>query len=123
MNINPIVEKALYGIGCPVSAVRIKPGEKPETYITYYTVSESGELFADDEERAETTYGTVDLFSKTNYKKILKNIKSRLKKAGFMVTSSGPEMWENDTGYFHIPVSFYLESESEETEENDIWQL
>ena len=112
MNINSPVENALSGVGCPIRPIKVTDGKKPETYITYYTYLETGELYGDDEELTESTFGTIDIFSKINFKRLVDEVKRALKKAGFTVVSSGPEMWEDDTGYYHVPVDFFIESES-----------
>ena len=114
MNINPIIESALAGIGCPVSAIKISDAGKPETYIPYYTTMENGELFGDDEEIGGATYATADIFSQRNFKVLVRDVKKALNAAGFTVTSAGPEMWEKDTGYYHVPVEFYTEDIPEE---------
>lgn len=107
MNINPLIISALDGIGCPVSPIKHNGAE--DTYIVFYTYSETPELFADDEAIGETTYGTVNIYSKGNFKALAKEVKSRLKQAGFVVRGSGPEGYELDTGYYSYPIEICIE--------------
>lgn len=107
MNINPKIISALDDIGCPVSPIKHDGNEN--TFIVFYTYLENPELFADDEEIAEVTYGTVTIYSKGNFKSLAKEVKTRLKQAGFVVRSSGPEMYDNDTGYYSYPIEICIE--------------
>ena len=117
ININPIIEQAFRDFvvdGRAIPIAFLKYIGKDEAYMTYYTWSERPENFADDENESEVSHGTIDLFSKTNFKKILKSIKEKLKKFNFTWTDNGPEDFEPDTGYYHVPVNFYYEGGTEE---------
>ena len=112
MNINPLVLSALSGMtfgGKPVSVTPIVYTGAETTYITFYTLLDKDEAYADDEAVQAATTATIDIFSKGNYKTLLDDVKTRLKAAGFTIQSSGPEMYEQDTGYYHVPVDAYLE--------------
>lgn len=118
MNINPIVEAALVGLQYRGKSVNIAPNvidqvKKGECYCTYYTYLDQDEAFADDEPQDSVTYGTVDLFCKGNIKSVLRNIKIRLRTAGLTLIDVGPELYENDTGYLHVPINFYIEDTEE----------
>ena len=114
MNINPIIESALSGLTLNSKSVSVYPvvckdATKPTTYVTYYTVLEKDGEYADDDAVETDTTGTVDIFCKGNYKSLLADVKARLKIVGFTILSSGPEQYESDTGYYHVPVDFYME--------------
>ena len=79
-------------------------------YLTYYTWLEKPENFYDNENHSEIAYGTIDIFSKINFKDILESVKIKLKENGFTWTDNGPETYEQDTGYYHVPVNFCAES-------------
>lgn len=81
-----------------------------DVYLTYYTWLEKPENFYDDENHSEIAYGTIDIFSKSNFKNTLQAVKSKLKENGFTWTDNGPETYEQDTGYYHVPVNFCAES-------------
>lgn len=118
MNINPIIEDALDGLQYNGKTVNIAPNvldqrRKGECYCTYYTYLDQDEAFADDEPQDSVTYGTLDVFCKGNIKALLRGIKTRLRAAGLMLGDVGPELFESDTGYLHVPINFYIEDTEE----------
>ena len=114
MNINPLIERAFTGftvdgINIPI-AYQLYEGNRT-AFLTYYTRIERPEEFADDIPIFEGTYGTINVYSKSDFKNLLREVKRILKNNGFTVTDAGPEDFEEDTGFYHIPVNFYFESE------------
>jgi hypothetical protein len=114
MNINPIVLTALSGLmyggkTVPVDPIVNKSDPKPDTYITFNNYLDQDEYFSDDEPDGGNTYGTVDIFCKGNYKSLLADVKNRLRTAGFR-TSTGPEQYEKDTGYYHVSLDINIEN-------------
>ena len=79
------------------------------TYITFYTWLKNTEIWADGTPLVEGNNCTVDLFCKGNYTGLLAEVKNRLKGADFYIAGIGPEMYEDDTGYYHIPINIYRE--------------
>jgi hypothetical protein len=106
LNLNPKIEAALTGIGCDFEAIRYTG--KNETYLTYYTYSMVPVSFADDDETAIRSNGSVDIYTKGNFKNLKESVRTRLKSAGFSVTY-GPELYEYDTGYYHTVVEWSYE--------------
>lgn len=80
--------------------------------MTYYIWYEESDNFYDDEYHAEIAHGTIDIFTKNNFKNILGKVKIKLKEIGFTWTDNGPEEFEKETGYYHVPVNFYAEGAS-----------
>lgn len=111
MNINPLVISALSPLNVPIAPIRYQGSET--TYITFYTYNEQPALISDDIPEFDVTSGTVDIFSQSDYKTLLKDAKKRLRNAGFSV-SQGPEMYEDDTKYYHVIINIQIGSESEE---------
>ena len=112
MNINPLVLSALSGVTLGGKTVPVTPivyTGAETTYITFYTLLDKDEAYADDEAVQAATTATIDIFSKGNYKTLLADVKTRLKAAGFTIQGSGPEIYEKDTGFYHVPVDVYLE--------------
>lgn len=107
MNVNPIIEAAFKDFEVPIAFLNYTG--RSETYLTYYTWLQKPENFSDDEYHVETIYLTVDIWSKTNFKNILKQVKQTLKQNGFTWADNGPETFEKETGYFHVSVNFYYE--------------
>jgi hypothetical protein len=110
MNINPKIEAAFenFMVGGEQIPIFFQFYEgKAEKYLTYYQWSEQAENFADNTNNAEVAYGTVDVWSMKNYKEIVEAVKQTLKDNGFVWTDNGAEMYERETGYYHVPVNFY----------------
>ena len=109
MNINPLIESAFKDFSINKKRIPIaflSYTVKAETYLTYYTWQEQPENFYDDDYHAEIAYGTIDIFSKGNFKDILKDVKTKLRENGFTWTDNGPGTFERETGYYHVPVNF-----------------
>lgn len=107
MNINPLIEVAFKDFPVPIAFMEYTG--KAGTYLTYYSWLEKPENFADDEHKVEVVHLTIDIFSKSNFKNIVKQVKKTLKQNGFTWTDNGPETFEKETGYYHVPVNFYYE--------------
>ena len=59
---------------------------------------------ADDEMHGtEYTY-RVDIYSKRDYIALLRRVKQALKAAGFYGLVIDPEVYEQDTGFYHVPI-------------------
>ena len=96
MDVDSLLHSTLKGLGVPVE--RLKYGGRAASYITYQLAAERDDFFADDEEGAtEYTY-QVHIFSKKDYFPLVKALKKALK------VQIGAEVFERDTGYYHIPV-------------------
>jgi hypothetical protein len=80
MNINPLIEKAFENYKIPIEYMTFTG--KADTYLTYYTWKEEPDDFCDDENNIEVAFGTIDIFSKGNFKDILKDVKNILKSDG-----------------------------------------
>lgn len=116
ININPLIETAFTdftvgGILIPIAFLNYTGNSN--IYLTYYTWFDEPDNFHDDEHHAETAFGTIDIFSKGNFKGILRQVKNRLKQNGFTWTDNAPETFEKETGYYHVPVNFYYTGSAE----------
>ena len=68
---------------------------------------------ADDETHGtEYTY-RVDIYSKRDYIALLRRVKQALKAAGFYGLVIDPEVYERDTGFYHVPIEakYYEQTE------------
>lgn len=109
MNINPKIEEIFADFevdGKRISIAFMQYFGNDDVYLTYYTWLEKPDLFADNEEHTEVAYGTIDIWSKENFKNILESVKQKLKQNNFIWTDNGPETYEPETGFFHVPVNF-----------------
>ena len=109
ININPIIESAFSDFEVnkkhlPIAFLSYTGNA--DSYLTYYTWQEQPANFFDDEHHAKVAYGTIDIFSKGNFKDVLKEVKKVLKKNNFTWTNNGPETFDREIGYYHVPVNF-----------------
>lgn len=93
----------------PVSFLKYKG--KETTYITYQQMNVDGILSGDDEILGYIDYYDFNIYSKGNYFNIIKEVKNKLKQAGFIwqPSMSSGDMYEEDTGYYHRTLCFAIE--------------
>lgn len=103
MSINSIIEIALGNIGVPVSFHNYSGDE--QTYITYFCYNEQGEEWAENKEIATGFYIQVDIWSKTNYTTLAKNVKKALEDVGLIRTTT-QDLYEKDTEIYHKGMRF-----------------
>lgn len=93
----------------PVSFLKYIGSE--ETYIIYHNLNIDGILCCDDEVLGYVDYYDFDIYSKSNYLNIIKEIKKIMKENGFMwiPSMSSEDLKEDDTGYYHKTLCFAKE--------------
>jgi len=106
MNINSIVISALSSLSLPVAA-NVYTGTAEE-YITFNYADERPALRADDTDILDETTIQVHYFTRSNPQTNKKAIRRLLRAVGFSIQST-QEIYENDTGYFHIVVYAWVE--------------
>lgn len=89
---------------CCSNVARLKYEGNPKQYITFQMVTVSDKAFADDDNECVEHYYRIDLYSKGNYMTMLNTIKAALKSAGWYEVVINNEIYEQDTGYCHVPV-------------------
>lgn len=111
---NNLIEKTLSdftvnGKNIPVKFLRYNG--RSETYITYTMTDADSVLHGDDELLNYVEYYDFDIYSKGNYKPIIKALKGLLKAVGFMwePDRSSEDMYEDDTKYYHKTLCFSIE--------------
>lgn len=109
--INKLVIDTLKPLNVPIGFQKYS-GEE-DTYITFHEYLQTGDDFEDDEEAFTGHYVQIDVWSKTDYTELVKNIKSFLQLAGFKRLDES-DFYEIDTGLYHKGIRFfYLESKEE----------
>lgn len=91
----------------PISHLRYKG--KSKRFITWTLLGEVPSLSAGDEPLFSVCPVDIDIFSDGNYLDIIKEIKKKMKNAEWVWTGDSPEMYEDDTGLYHITCSFEKE--------------
>ena len=103
-----LVKTTLEKLGYPVE--RLIYTGKAETFITYQIVVGLDTHFSDDESGAEEFTYRADIYSRVDYIALMRSAKRALKEAGFYGITFDPEVFEENTGYYHVPVEFkYME--------------
>lgn len=111
---NDLIEKifsdfTVGGVKIPVSFLRYK-GDS-ETYITYQEVFKDTSLSGDDSIIGYVDYYDIDIYTKGNYLKIVDKVKEKMELNYFIWQPSldSPDMFEEDTGYYHKTLCFAKE--------------
>lgn len=101
------------GTVIPVSFMRYNGHE--DTYVTYMQANMDASLSGDDELIGYVGFYDFDVYSKGNYLNIIESIKQLLKENGFVWQPSrtSPDMFEDDTGFYHKTLSFAIYEEEE----------
>lgn len=81
---------------------------KPTTYYTFQTVVSQPIGYADDDSTATLHTFRVDLYSKSDFTQLLADTLTALKQAGFAISTVDAEIYENDTGYYHVPITITI---------------
>lgn len=98
-----LLKETLQSLNKPVSRLSYKG--KAATYFTFQRILIQPVGYADDESSNELHTFRVDLFSKSDFTTLLKSTLEALKAAGFTISSVDPEIYENDTGFYHVPIT------------------
>ena len=95
----------------PVSFLRYDGHET--SYVTWMQYDMDNSFSADDELMGYVEYYDFDVYSKGNYMSIIEEIKKLLKAHDFVFQPSrcSPDMYEDDTGYYHKTLCFAIPKE------------
>lgn len=99
------------GVKIPVKHLKYKGAET--TYITFQEVNNSPALICDDECEYSVKQYDFDIYTKRNYLNILKAVKNKLKENEFVWVEDGPDMYEEDTEFYHKTTTFEKEHREE----------
>ncbi len=82
-----------------------------EPYVIFSREYDDSSYAGDDSILGYVTYYDFDVYSKGNFTELVEAVKSRLTDAGWtwQVSRSSSDMYESDTGYFHVTLSFAKE--------------
>lgn len=82
-----------------------------EPYVIFSREYDDSSYSGDDSLLGYVTYYDFDVYSKGNFTELVEAVKSRLTDAGWtwQVSRSSADMYESDTGYFHVTLSFAKE--------------
>lgn len=83
----------------------------PPTYFTFQTVASQPSGYADDDNTVILHTLRVDIYTKNDFTQLLADTLTALKQAGFTLSSIDAESYENDTGYYHVPITITIMEE------------
>ena len=97
-----LIKQALMTVCKNVSRLYYKG--KASTFITFQLVTGSEVHHTDDDNEGREYSYRFDIYSKKDYTELVHQSIAALKAVGFYGAYIDPEVYENDTGYYHIPV-------------------
>lgn len=108
---NDIIEALFNGFavdGVQIPVVFLRYLGHGEPYVTYMQTDADRSYGGDDDLQGYVTYYDFDVYSKENYSHIIRAIREIMKAAGWMFEPSrcSPDLYENDTGYYHKTLCF-----------------
>ena len=89
-----------------VSSAHLKYKGASKAYVTW-TMLEENPAFASDDEITDSEVNVdIDIYSDSNYLKIMKLIKNKMKENEWIWDGDSPEIFEEETGLYHRTCSF-----------------
>src|SRR5690625_4173902 len=104
MSLNKYILQSLSDVGAHVEFEEYTGDE--HTYIRFFYLPQS-QFSADDDEKYTTHFVQVDIFSPDNLISLTKNVKEKMKQAGFRKNYEN-DKYETDTELFHKVLRFYI---------------
>jgi hypothetical protein len=110
-NLNSMIEEIFQdfvvdGVSIPVSYL-VYEGHN-DTYITYLSYDKDNSYSSDDNISGYAVYYDFDIYSKSNYCEIIKEIKQKMADAGwtYQPRRESPDQYEKDTRLYHKTLCF-----------------
>jgi len=91
----------------PAASIKYK-GDSSVYFIWTVTGTKPG-LNGDDDQLCGICTVDIDVYSKSNFLNLIAEIKKIMKNNEWIWTEDGPDMFEEDTGYYHKTMSFEKE--------------
>ena len=112
MNVHETMKAALRTLPCPSGHAPL--GSRPDTYVSWFEVLAETVLDASNRPLRLRHMLQVDIYSKAPTEALLETLLRLLKAGGFKIASYGPEDYEEDTRYRHMPVTVRIDTKMEE---------
>ena len=109
--INKLIRDTLKSINIPVTFQKYTGKEKE--YITFHEYLVNGESYEDDDEIYTSHYIQVDIWTKSDYSKLVDKVKELLKKGGFKRINE-IDLYEEESKTYHKGLKFYYLEEKGE---------
>lgn len=96
--------KKILNLDIPVAHLKYKGNKK--TYVVWTIIDEEPVSSSDDEITDSEVTVDIDIYSDSNYLKIMSSIKNKMKENDWTWDGDGQEVFEEETGLYHRPCSF-----------------
>jgi hypothetical protein len=106
------ITAALKTVGVPVQRMRYTG--QAETFIVFQLLSGNEAHHSDDENHADEITYRINVYSRRDYTHLIRSVKQALRAAEFYGITEGPELYEEDTGFYHMPMEASFMREDEE---------
>jgi len=113
MSILSELNSLLDGLGIPIET-GVFSGVPPDEYLVITPMTDTFEVFADNQPQVETQEVRLSLFIKGNYTDRKNEIVNTLLQASFTITDRRYIGHEDDTGYHHYAIDVAKEYEVKE---------
>ncbi|MCI8699736.1 MAG: hypothetical protein HFJ47_00135 [Clostridia bacterium] len=101
------LKKILSKLEVPVTHLKYKGKEK--TYVVWTIIDDQPSFSSDDEIQYSEVTVDIDIYSESNYLKLMSSIKKIMKENEWTWDGDSPEMHEEDTGLYHRTCTFIKE--------------
>jgi SAM-dependent methyltransferase len=115
MNVNPLIEQALGGMGIPIRWLEYKG--KATEYIVFNDALNAASLYGDNRDKFDTVIVQVHHYTKTDPHDAISEIRKRLRNAGFTYLDTFTTQDTVDggkTGFIHTTIRVQIEGVSED---------
>lgn len=116
MTIHEVLKGALTGLAPKVG--RHPLDERPDTYIAWFEVLATPVTASNQWIRVRHMM-QVDIYSKQPLDELVAAVLYKLRRAGCQIVDWGPELYESDTRYRHVPITLRLTTEEKPIDKND----
>lgn len=99
--------KKILKLDVPVAHLKYKGKEK--TYVVWTLLDETPLSASDDEIDYSEVPVDIDIYSESNYLKLMSSIKKIMKENEWIWNGDSSEMYEEDTGLYHRTLTFMKE--------------
>lgn len=99
--------KQILNLDVPVAHLKYKGSKK--TYVVWTIIDETPSFSSDDEITDSEVVVDIDIYSDSNYLKIMSSIKNKMKENEWIWDGDSQEFFEEDTGLYHRICTFKKE--------------
>lgn len=111
MSVNQVIEDALSSVSENIWPLKCPDASPPDKYIVYNSDIDTPGYYADDTDEEWVQHMQIHLYTKFNFIADRKEIRERLRSAGFTMTAI-ETFEEKGSGYHHLCFECYIEEEA-----------